>query len=83
MKIYALICQKLILTQFWPKVVSWRFEITTDEMCKDSHNTPLTMKYYHLITLMPKEPPKTSLTRAHPHSCWVQEWARVSKNNAN
>ena len=33
MKIYALICHKLDLTQFWPKVVSWRFEITTDEMC--------------------------------------------------
>ena len=30
MKIYALICHKLVLTQFWPKVVSWRFEITTD-----------------------------------------------------
>ena len=22
---------KLVLTPFWPKVVSWRFEITTDE----------------------------------------------------
>ena len=32
MKIYALICHKLDLTQFWPKVVSWRFEITTDDM---------------------------------------------------
>ena len=32
MKIYALICHKLDLTQFWPKVVSWRFEITTDEL---------------------------------------------------
>ena len=31
MKIYAIICQKLDLTQFLPKVVSWRFEITTDE----------------------------------------------------
>ena len=31
MKIYALICHKLNLTQFWPKVASWRFEITTDE----------------------------------------------------
>ena len=30
MKIYALICHKLDLTQFWPKVVSWRFEITND-----------------------------------------------------
>ena len=30
MKIYALICHNLVLTQFWPKVVSWRFEITTD-----------------------------------------------------
>ena len=30
MKIYALICQKVVLTQFWPRVVSWRFEITTD-----------------------------------------------------
>ena len=33
MKIFALICHKLDLTQFWPKVVSWRFEITTDELC--------------------------------------------------
>ena len=31
MKIGALICLKLDLTQFWPKVVSRRFEITTDE----------------------------------------------------
>ena len=30
MKIYALICHKLVLTQLWPKVVSWRFEKTTD-----------------------------------------------------
>ena len=32
MIIYALICHKLDLTQFWPEVVSWRFEITTDEV---------------------------------------------------
>ena len=32
MKIYALICLKLDLTQFWPKVVSWTFEINTDEL---------------------------------------------------
>ena len=32
MKIYALICHKLDLTQFWPEVVSWRFEITTDDL---------------------------------------------------
>ena len=32
MKIYALMCHKLVLTQFWPKVVSWRFEITTDDL---------------------------------------------------
>ena len=32
MKIYAIICHKLVLTQFWSKVVSWRFEITTDVM---------------------------------------------------
>ena len=32
MKIYTSICYNLVLTQFWPKVVSWRFEITTDEM---------------------------------------------------
>ena len=32
MKIYALICHKLDLTQFWPEVVSWRFEITTDDV---------------------------------------------------
>ena len=31
MKIYALISHNLVLTQFWPKVVSWRFEKTTDE----------------------------------------------------
>ena len=31
MKIYALICHEMVLTQFWPKVVSWRFEITTDD----------------------------------------------------
>ena len=30
MKIYALIYHKLALTQLWPKVVSWRFEKTTD-----------------------------------------------------
>ena len=30
MKIYALICHKLVLTQLWPKVVSWRFEKNTD-----------------------------------------------------
>ena len=35
MKIYALICHELVLTQFWPKVVSWRFEITTDEVGRD------------------------------------------------
>ena len=32
MKICSLICHKLVLTQFWPKVVSWRFEITNDEL---------------------------------------------------
>ena len=32
MKIYALICHKLVLTQLWLKVVSWRLEITTDEL---------------------------------------------------
>ena len=26
MKIYSLICHKLVLTQFWPKIVSWKFE---------------------------------------------------------
>ena len=34
MKIYALICHKLDLTQFWPKLVSWRFDVTTDEVLK-------------------------------------------------
>ena len=37
MKIYALICHKLDLTQFWPEVVSWRFEITTDEISLTHH----------------------------------------------
>ena len=32
MKMYALIYHKLALTQLWPKVVSWRFEKTTDEL---------------------------------------------------
>ena len=35
MKIYAYICHNFVLTQFWPKVVSWRFEITTDEVGRD------------------------------------------------
>ena len=35
MKIYALIFHKLDLTQFWPKVVSWRFETTNDELSTD------------------------------------------------
>ena len=34
MKIFTLICHKLVLTRFWPRVVSWRFEITTDEIRK-------------------------------------------------
>ena len=36
MKIYALICHKLDLNQFWPKVVSWRFDVTTDERPKEN-----------------------------------------------
>ena len=32
MNIYAFICPKLVLTQFWPKIVSWRFKITTDAL---------------------------------------------------
>ena len=43
MKIYALISRKLVLTQFWPKVVSWRFEITTDA---------LTLASEHLLWLV-------------------------------
>ena len=42
MKIYALISRKLVLTQFWPKVVSWRFEITTDEFRSPPHYLSLT-----------------------------------------
>ena len=45
MKIYAIICHKLDLTQFWPKVVSWRFEIATDEIAEDSH----TIEFKRLI----------------------------------
>ena len=29
MKIYTKICYNLILTHFWPKVVSWKFETTS------------------------------------------------------
>ena len=32
MKIYAQICHELNLTQFWPKVVSWKFDITPDDI---------------------------------------------------
>ena len=33
MKVYTRIFYKWVLSQFWPKVVSWIFEITTDELC--------------------------------------------------
>ena len=50
MKIYASICHDLVLTHFWPKVVSWRFEISTDENPQCMHDT---MAGYTIIFLHP------------------------------
>ena len=47
MKIYTSICNNLVLTQFWPKEVSWRFEITTDELTSRS-----TFRDKHITTLI-------------------------------
>ena len=49
MKIYALICHNLVLTQFWPRVVSWRFEITTDAAALPSPSPPRQPKQHPVI----------------------------------
>ena len=53
MKIYALICHKLVLTQFWPKVVSWRFEITTDEVGRDGVDRSVLFSYSRFVVDTP------------------------------
>ena len=49
------VCHKLTLTQFWPEVVSWRFEITTALMSNHSAKRKA-KQYYHkwYIQISPK-----------------------------
>ena len=53
MKIYAYICHNLVLTQFWPKVVSWRFEITADEVGRDGMDRSVLFSYSRFVVGTP------------------------------